>query len=171
MRYSFGATSAVTERMFRLLVHHVTLLYGNSINKIFISSTFLKFRCSYMSIKVRLLKNIVIDLFVILLACINLAHSYSTLFFNGRQLSISLSISATSAMTFLSPTSSLVWPLLPSLNLIYLNPLWVDWIHNLDSEVVLYTLSYTTLSAMSTSSPPIASILQTLFIDLSSLSE
>ncbi len=67
-----------------------------------------------MNTKVELLNNIIIDPFVILLACINLAHSYSILFLNGRQFSISSGISVTSAMTSLSLTDSSTWPLLPS---------------------------------------------------------
>ncbi len=53
-----------------------------------------------------LLKNIVIDPFI-LLTCMNLAHSYSTLFLNGRQLSASPDISATTAMASLFPTGFL----------------------------------------------------------------
>ncbi len=63
-----------------------------------------------MGAKVRLLKNIVIDLFVILLTCITLAYSYSTLFLNRKQLSVSPGISVTSAMASLFPTGSPTWP-------------------------------------------------------------
>ena len=61
-------------------------------------------RYSYISTKMRLLKTIIIDSFVILLAYINLDHSYLILFLNSKQLSTSPSIFATSTMTFLSPT-------------------------------------------------------------------
>ncbi len=60
-----------------------------------------------------LLKNIVVDFFVILLACINLANLYSTLFFNDGQLSISSNLSTISAIVSLSSTGSSTWPLLP----------------------------------------------------------
>ncbi len=79
-----------------------------------------------MGAKVRLLKNIIINFFIILLAYINLIYSYLILFLNGSQLSVSLDIFATSAIASLSPTGFLAWPLLPSLNLINLNLLWFD---------------------------------------------
>ena len=74
-----------------------------------------------MDAKVGLLKNIIIDTFIILLAYMNLAHLYLTLFLNGRQLSTSPSIFATSAIASLSPISCLAWLFLLSLNLINLN--------------------------------------------------
>ena len=86
MKYSFGAISAVTEIMPRLQVYQVTLSYSNFDNKSLILSKFLLLKCSYMSAKLRLVKNIVINFFVILLACINLDHTYSKLFFDRRQL-------------------------------------------------------------------------------------
>ncbi len=73
-----------------------------------------------------LLKNIVIDPLVILLACMSLAHLYSTLFLNDSQLSASFDISAISAIASLSLTGSSTWLYLLTLNLINLNPLWVD---------------------------------------------
>ena len=73
-----------------------------------------------------LLKNIIINCFVILLAYIKLAHLYSILFLNDGQLFVSPGIFATFAMTFSSSTGSSTWPLLLSLNLINLNLLWVD---------------------------------------------
>ncbi len=124
-----------------------------------------------MGATVGLLKNIVIDLFVILLACMNLTHLYSILFLNGRQLSASSGIFTIFAMASLSSTGFPTWSLLPSLNLINLNPLWVNLILDLDREVVLYTVSYTTLATISAFSPPTASILPTIFVGLSSLSE
>ncbi len=106
MRYSFEATSVVTKRMLRLLVYQVTLPYRNFVNKTLILSTFLWLRYSRIGAKMGLLKNIIIDLFVILLACINFAHLYSTLFLNGSRLSALPGISATSAIASLTPTGS-----------------------------------------------------------------
>ncbi len=51
-----------------------------------------------MGAKVGLLKNIIIYPFIILLACINLAHLYLILFLNDKQLSASPGIFATSAI-------------------------------------------------------------------------
>ena len=124
-----------------------------------------------MGAKMGLLKNIVIDSFVILLACRNLVYSYSTLFLNGRQLSVLPDISTTFAMASLSTTGFLAWPLLLSLNLINLNPFWVNQIPDLNWEVMLRTLSCTTLSAILALLPPTASIYPTLFVSLFFLSK
>lgn len=123
MRYFFSTISIIMEHMLRLLIYQVSLLYDNFINKAFILSMFLYFRYFYINTKLRLLKNIVIDFFVILLTYINFVHLYSTLFLNKRQLFILPSIFTTFFIAFLSCISFLAWFFLPFLNLINLNSL------------------------------------------------
>lgn len=107
MRCFFDTTPAVIEHMFRLLVYQVIFPYDSLVNKAFILSTFLFFRYSHIGINLGLIKNIVINLFVLLLACMNLAYAYSTLFLNISQLLSSITgILAISAMTSLYPISS-----------------------------------------------------------------
>ena len=84
MRYFFNIIFTVIEHMFRLQVYQVILLYGNSINKTLILFIFIWFRYSRINIKSKLIKNIVINFFIILLAYINLAHIYLTLFLNKK---------------------------------------------------------------------------------------
>lgn len=55
-----------------------------------------------MGAKIGLLKNLIIDPFIIFLVCINLAYLHSTLFLNNKQLSTLPDISAISAMVSLS---------------------------------------------------------------------
>ena len=102
MRYSFSAISSVIKRILRLLAHQVTLLYDYFVNKALFLSTFLYLGYSYISAKSRLIKKIVLNFFVILLACMNLTYIYLKLFLNRRQLS-----SSTTGMLAMPATTSL----------------------------------------------------------------
>lgn len=74
-----------------------------------------------MSAKSRLVKIIIIDIFIILLTYINLIPIYLTLFLNKKQLFFSITgLLIMLTITFLYPTSFLASLLLLSLNLINL---------------------------------------------------
>ena len=77
-----------------------------------------------MNAKLELVKNIIINLFVILQACINLIYAYFILFLNERELSSSttgiFAMPITISLYFISFLAYSL-PLLP--NLINLNPL------------------------------------------------
>ena len=95
-----------------------------------------------MGAKSGLLKNIPIDLLVILLSYVNFANAYSTLFLNRGLLSFkSTALSTKYSMTSSSPTGSLFYSLLLFVNPITLNPLWVYWIPDLDHVHMLRTFS------------------------------
>lgn len=124
MKYAFGAIFAIIKRIFRLFVYQITLPYSNLVNKTFILSMFLLLRCFYMDTKLRLLKNIVIYFFVILLACINFVYIYLILFSNEKQLLSSiLGILIMPTMISSYLTSFPTYLLLLSLNFINLKPL------------------------------------------------
>lgn len=158
MKHFFGITSMVIEHMFKFFVYQVTLLYSNIVNKVFIISTFLLFRYSYMGAKSGLLKNIIIHFFIILLISMNFAYVYSILFFNWRQSSSSISDILSMLVRIFSYSTSylacLLW-ILP--NLINLKLLWVDWSLDLNQKKMFYILFKVTfaISITSTISNPI----------------
>lgn len=74
MRYFFRAILVIIERMLKLLVYYISILYGSSVKRACLLFTFLYLIYSYISAKLGLLKNILINSFNILLAYINISH-------------------------------------------------------------------------------------------------
>lgn len=114
------------------------------------------------------MKNILIDLLIILLTCLNIAYTYSILFCKEWQFSsIIPDISASSFIVSLSSTITSIWSLwslFPILSLINLNAFWINWILNLDYKKMLYIVLIIILSVIYTLLPQTIFILPTLFV-------